>query len=509
MLFQSVSPCYDRGMGKRVVVIGGGIGGLAVACLLGKGGYHVTVLEKNRQLGGRIGRLQVDGFTFDTGPSWYLMPEVFERFLAALGEDITDYIKLLRLQPSYRVFYKGTGKRLNITGDIGTDTVAFESIEKGAGDKLRRYLQKAEDRYNFAVEHLLYRDYHSPRDLLRWDLIRKAPTFGVFSSLHTQASRYFKDPRLQQIIEFPAVFLGASPYQAPAFYSLLNHTVFRQGVFYPKGGMYGIVEALVRIGKKYGVTYKTNCTAKAIVVRDGKAYAVHTGTKEYVADTVISDAGVYYTENELLEVPFRDHSTNYWQTRTFAPSALLLYIGVAKQFDSLAHHNLLFSKTWQQHFTDIFDRQAFPADPSIYICTPSKTDPSVAPAGHENLFVLVPLSTELQYNQAQLDAYADMVLTSMEEGMSLPNLRKHIVYKKLFCVDDFAKQLNSPYGTGLGLAHTLKQTAFFRPHSVSRKVKNLHYVGADVHPGIGLAPILISAELCYNRLTGGLSSRAS
>jgi len=477
---------------KRIVIIGSGVGSLAAACLLGKAGYAVTVLEKNEQLGGRAGQLQAKGFTFDTGPSWYLMPEVFEHFFELLDEQIDDFLELTRLSPSFRVFSSGR-KPTDITGN---DAATFENIEKGAGEQLRRFLDDAADTYKLAMR-VAYRDL-SLRTVSMLELTRQSAL--PFTAMHSYVQRYFTHPLLQQIVEYPLVFLGANPYRDPALYSLLDHTTLSQGVRYPKGGMYKIVEALVAIGTKHGVIYKTSTPAEHILVENGRAAGVVVGGKTLPADIVISGADIWHTETALLDKPHRDHSDRYWATRKLAPSALLLYLGADRTYPSLAHHNLLFGSDWRQNFAQIFDVPGLPQNPSLYICVTSKTDPSVAPKNHENLFVLVPVGAGIDYTDKQLQQYIDRVLQTIETEMGLPDLRKALVYQQSFCVRDFAERYNSLGGTGLGLAHTLRQSAVFRPKNASNKVKNLYYVGANVHPGIGIPPALISAELLYNKL---------
>ena len=487
-------------MAKSAIIIGGGIGGLATACILGKAGYKVTVLEKNEQLGGRAGQLKAQGYTFDTGPSWYLMPDVFQHFFELLGEDINDHLSLKRLNPSYRVYYKDRGQHIDIAGDTSIDRKTFETIEPGGAKQFDAYINRAEYIYDTAMSKLLYKNYDSLTDFVRGDIAVQAGRLRLFSKMDSYVRGFFKDVRLQQIMQYPLVFLGSSPYNAPAIYSLLSHVDFNQGVYYPMGGMYELVKALVRVGNKYGVTYEVDSPVEQIIVKGGAAVGVRTKDKEMHADLVISDADVHHTETKLLDKKYRDHSEHYWSKRIMAPSALLMYLGVDRQYDSLRHHNLLFSKDWQKNFTQLFDEPVLPDDPSLYVCAPGKTDPSVAPKGHENIFVLVPLAAGLHVSPKELDKYGEAILQTMEQEMNLPGLRRHIAYKKSFGIDDFATRFNSYKGTGLGLSHTLQQTALFRPSNRSRKVKGLYYVGANVHPGIGVPITLISAELLYKRL---------
>lgn len=489
-------------MPKNIVIVGGGFGGLAVACLLAQDGHQVTVLEKNDQLGGRAGLLEKQGFRFDTGPSWYLMPDVFERFFESLGERVEDHLQLTKLSPSYRVYFKDQNQYVDMTGDLDQDTALFESIEKGAGDKLRKYLRNSQQTYDISVGKFLYKNYNSVLDFFSPELMRSAPKVHLFSNMDRYVRKYFRDQRLQQIMQYPLVFLGSSPYNAPALYNLMSHVDFNQGVYYPQGGMYELVKALVKLGTARGVQYRTKAAVSEIHVEHGKVLGVVAGGERIAADVVISDADIHHTEQQLLAPEYRDHTEDYWSKRVMAPSALLMYLGVDKTYDNIQHHNLVFSCDWQANFAEIFDHPAWPNDPSFYVCAPSKTDPTVAPKGQENIFVLVPIAPGIEDSKQLRDIYADKIIMTMEREMNMPDLRKHIIFRELRAVDDFVQRYNSYKGTGLGLAHTLFQSALFRPSNQSRKARGLYYVGANVHPGIGLPVVLISAELARQRVNG-------
>jgi phytoene desaturase len=486
---------------QSVVIIGGGFGGLAVACLLGKKGYDVTVLEKNEQMGGRASVFKAEGFTFDMGPSWYLMPDVFEKFFTSLDEDINEYLALNRLDPSYRIFFKDVyDQPFDIASDIKKDSAIFEQIEPGSSKKLKEYLDRSEYVYKTAIDKFLYRNYDSVKDFISPSLAKEATKLALFSNMDRYVRKFFKSTELQKIMQYPLVFLGSSPFNAPAIYSLMSHVDFNQGVFYPDGGFGSVVKALESIAQKHNVKLETNANVSKIITKKGTAIGVTVNGGDVYADIVISDADPFFTEQKLLQPKERDHSDKYWKSRTLAPSALLMYLGVKGELPQLTHHNLIFSKDWKKNFGQIFDDPQWPDDPSLYISNPSKSDGSVAPKGHENLFVLVPIPSGLKYSQKQLEAYANKILKTISQETKIPDLWDRIVYKRLFCVDDFASRYNSMNGTGLGLAHTLKQTAVFRPKNVSKKVKNLYYVGANVHPGIGVPTTLISAELLIRRL---------
>ncbi len=512
---------------KSAIIIGSGFGGLGAACLLGKAGYSVTVLEKNEMLGGRASIFSVsknsknkwvidtkvaakestDSFRFDMGPSWYLMPDVFEHFFKLLGENVHDYLDLQKLGPSYRIFYKDEAKRVDIYSDLKKDLPTIEAIEEGAGKKLEEYLDQAGYQYEVAKDRFMYKNYDSIRDFFTREMATEGRKLSVTMNMDKYVSKYFKTDALQKIMQYPLVFLGSSPYNTPAIYNIMSHIDFNMGVFYPQGGIYTISESLVHIAQKHGADMRINTAVSEIIVEDGKAVGVRLENDEELrADIVISNADIHHTETKLLQPQYRTKSDRYWKTRTLAPSALMMYLGVKGELPSLTHHNLLFSKDWKKNFAQIFDQPQWPTDPSLYICAPSKTDANVAPKGHENLFVLVPIAPGLEYTEEELEAHADTVLATMESEMGLTDLRKNIVYKRLFSVKDFGERYNSLKGTALGLAHTLKQTAIFRPNNTSKKVKNLYYTGAGTNPGIGMPITLISAELMYKRLIDDTSA---
>jgi phytoene desaturase len=498
-------------MAKSAIIIGSGIGGLGSAALLAKAGYEVTVLEKNEMPGGRASvfdaKIKAGTFRFDMGPSWYLMPDVFEHFFELLGENVREHLDLVKLEPSYRIFYKDTFRKVDIYSDLKRDLATVEQIEPGAGRALKRYLEQSEYQYAVAKDRFMYKNYDSFRDFLTKEMALEGRKLSVFQTMDKYVARYFQTDAMRKIMQYPLVFLGSSPYNTPAIYNIMSHIDFNMGVYYPQGGIYKIVDALVAIAEKNGATIRCDAAVEKIIVEDGEADGVVLANGEKLhADIIISNADIHHTEQQLLAPDYRTKSERYWKSRTLAPSALIMYLGVKGEIPSLVHHNLLFSKDWKKNFAEIFNKPKWPSDPSLYICNPSKTDPTVAPKGHENLFVLVPIAPGLEYDDEQLETYADRILETIEKEMRLPDLRKNIVYKKFFSVKDFAERYNSYQGTALGLAHTLRQTAIFRPNNISKKVSNLYYVGAGTNPGIGMPVCLISAELMYKRLINDRSS---
>lgn len=490
-------------MNKKVVVIGAGIGGLGTAGLFAKKGYSVTVLEKNSNLGGRANIFEADGFKFDMGPSWYLAPDLFEHYFHLVGERVEDHLGLIRLTPSYRIFFRNDPDRVDIHSDIETDGATFDAIEPGSSENLKAYLKQSEYQYGVATQHFMYKNYDTVFDFFNKRVMTEGQKLSVFSKMHAFVSRFFKSRKLQQVMEYTMVFLGTSPYEAPALYNLMSHMDFNQGVFYPQGGFYELIKALARIAEKNGAVLRTNSPVAGIIVENGETRGVRLENGEVIeADIVISNADMWHTETKLLSQKWQSYPEKYWNKRTMAPSAFIMYLGVSEKLPALIHHNLLFSEDWRKNFDDIYKDPKLPDEPSLYICAPSVTDPSVAPEGKENLFVLVPIASDLKMTDDEKERYADRVLELIEKDMDLPGLREKIEYKRLYTVDNFLADYNALKGTALGLAHTIWQTAIFRPKNQSKKVKNLYYVGAGTNPGIGTQICLISAELAYKRVHG-------
>jgi len=488
---------------RTAIVIGSGIGGLATAALLAKDGYQVTVIEKNEQPGGRASQFKSEGFTFDMGPSWYLMPDVFERFFRQFGASTSDYLELIRLKPHYRIFFADK-THLDITGDKETDKATFESLEAGAADKLDAYLAASQEKYETSMKHFLYRNMDTFFDFVTKELLTRGRQLGVFESMDKYVRRFFKHEKLQQIIQYTLVFLGGSPKNTPALYSLMSHIDFNLGVWYPKGGMYQISMAMVRIGQELGVRYIYNSPVTELQVGldvTGQKFIkqVVAGGKIYQADVIISNADYAYTESILSDPQAAVYGTKYWQKKTLAPSAFLLYLGIKGKLPELTHHNLYFGNNWTTHFEDIFDKPEWPRTPSIYLNKTSEIDSKSAPVDSESLFVLVPVAAGLSETEASKEKYAAYIVDYLEKNMKL-ELKKRITFQKIFSVSDFADRYNSLGGSALGLAHTLFQTAIWRPSNHSRKVKNLFFVGGSTVPGIGVPICLISAELVRQRV---------
>ncbi|MEO5627410.1 MAG: phytoene desaturase family protein [Candidatus Saccharimonadales bacterium] len=490
---------------KTAVIIGAGIGGLGVAALLSADGWRVKVYEQAAGPGGRAGIWQKDGFRFDTGPSWYLMPEVFEHYFELLGEKRNDYFQLQKLSPAYKVFTE-TEAPIVVTGDIEQDSQTFDDIEAGAGNQLKKYLKNAEQTYNLAVKYFLYNPFRSIGPLLKIEIFKKLPFMltQLLQPISSYVNKYVRRQVLQQILEYPMVFLGTSPYQAPALYHLMSHMDFAQGVFFPKGGMFKVIEAIESINKKRGTELNYNQSVSRIVYENKKATGVLLSNGDTVsADIVISNADLHFTETQLLAEEVQSYPEKFWSNKVAGPSALLMYLGVKGQLPELEHHNLLFAKAWEQNFKQIFESKVWPDKASMYISRTSASDKSTAPNDSQNIFVLVPLPAG---HSEDLEQYAEKYLGQIESITGIKDFRERITLKRLYGPDDFTNDFNAWQGTALGMAHILKQSAMFRPAVKSKKLTNLYYVGGNTQPGIGLPMCLISAELVYKRLVGDNSA---
>jgi phytoene desaturase len=486
---------------KSVIIIGGGIGGLGLACMLSKRGYTVTIVEKNESIGGRARLWQKDGFTFDMGPSWYMMPDVFEDFFNLLGENVHDHLKLKKLSPSYRVMLKSDGSHYDFFGDIEKNLETFERIEPGSGKKLIDFLAMTKYQYEIAKQEFMYKNYDSIFDFFNkrvMTLGRKLPLFQKQSSI---IKKIFHSEILQKVMQYQTVLIGTSPGNTPGIYSLMNYVDFGLGVWYPEGGIVELPRALEKIARKHSTTVLTNSEVESIIVEGAEAKGVILKNGETLhADMVVSNADIAHTDQKLLGA-HAEKSESYWNSRTLAPSAFMLYLGIQGKLLNVQHHNLIFSKNWDENFDQIFGRnKAWPTDPSLYVCVPSKTDASVAPENHENLFVLVPIAPGLEYTDAFIKEYRNKVIAEIAKAFGAPDLESRIVVERSYCIKDFIADYNAFKGTALGLAHTLPQTATFRPNNVHKKIKNLFYVGAGTNPGIGMPICLISAELAYKRI---------
>lgn len=477
-------------MNKNIAIIGSGFSALAAACYLSKEGNHVTVYEKNNTIGGRARQLKKDGFTFDIGPTWYWMPDVFERFFADFDKKPSDYYELIKLSPAYQVYF-GEAEFVTIADNLPEIIQTFESIEKGSGKVLEKFMAEAKSNYDIAIKDLVYRPGVSPLELVTIETAKKVGQF--FSNISREVRNRFKNDKLIQILEFPVLFLGAKPSDTPSFYSFMNFADFGLGTWHPKNGMYSVILAMESLAKELGVTFETNANVTKIIVKNKQAVGIQVNGNDILADVVLSGADYHHTET-LLDKNDRVYSESYWSKKTFAPSSLLFYVGFDRKLENVEHHTLFFDVSFDKHAEAIYDKPSWPEEPLFYASFPSKTDESTAPTGKEAGIFLIPLAPGIEDTEELREKYFNIIITRFEK-LTHQNVKNNIIFKESFCLNDFIKDYNSYKGNAYGMANTLLQTAFLRPKLKSKKVDNLYFTGQLTVPGPGVPPSLISGKL--------------
>lgn len=477
-------------MKQTITILGSGFSALAASCYLAKYGFDVTIYEKNETIGGRARQLKTNGFTFDLGPSWYWMPDVFETFFAKFNKKPSDYYELKKLSPAYQVYF-GVNEFIAISDNLEEIIKTFESIEAGSGENLRKFMTTAQSNYNIAIKDLVYRPGESPLELITIEAAKRLDQF--FSNISKEVRKKFKNQKLIQILEFPVLFLGAKPSDTPSFYSFMNFADFGLGTWQPTNGFYDVIQGMATLAIELGVTIKTNSNVEKIIVDKGIAKGIIVNGKIISSDIVLSGADYHHTET-LLDVNYRQYSEKYWSKKIFAPSSLLFYIGFDKKIENVIHHNLFFDVDFNLHAQEIYDNPKWPTEPLFYANFTSKTNSKTAPDNCENGFFLIPIAPGLEDTETLRESYFEKMMDRFEK-ITQQDVRKNIIFKKSFCVNDFVKEYNSYKGNAYGLANTLLQTAFLRPKLRSKKVKNLYFTGQLTVPGPGVPPALISGKL--------------
>jgi phytoene desaturase len=477
-------------MTKTIAIIGSGFSALAASCYLAQQGNHVTIYEKNDTIGGRARQFKKEGFTFDMGPSWYWMPDVFERFFQDFNKKTSDYYELVKLNPAYRVYF-GVEDFISICDNLEAIKSTFEKIESGSGKKLENFINQAKSNYDIAIKDLVYRPGVSPLELITPQTTLKLNQF--FSTVSRDIRKNFTNERLIQILEFPVLFLGAKPTKTPSFYNFMNYADFGLGTWHPKTGMFDVVRGIEKLAAELGVTIKTNAQIDKIVVKNKTAAGIIVNGNFVEADIIVSGADYHHTET-LLDKPFRAYTEEYWNSRVFAPSSLLFFVGFNKKIQNISHHALFFDVDFNQHAIDIYDDPKWPESPLFYANFPSKTDETAAPEGMESAFFLIPLAPGIEDNETLREEYFEKIITRFEK-LTQQEIKKNIIFKRSFCKNDFVEEYNAYKGNAYGMANTLLQTAFLRPKLKSKKVKNLYFTGQLTVPGPGVPPALISGKL--------------
>lgn len=475
---------------KEVIVIGSGFSSLATACYLAKAGFKVTIFEKNKSVGGRARQLKKNGFTFDIGPTWYWMPDVFEKFFGDFNKKPSDFYSLEKLNPAYSVYF-GTNDFITIEDTLEKIKKVFEAEEEGSSKKLQKFIDDAKSNYDIAIKDLVYNPGISPLELVSPVTIKKINKF--FSTIKKDVRKEFKNDRLAKILEFPVLFLGAKPSDTPSFYNFMNYADFGLGTFHPKKGMYQVILAIEQLARELGVTIKTESSISKINIENGKAVSVTSNNSIYKANVIVSGADYHHSET-LLDKPYRQYSESYWNKKTFAPSSLLFYVGFDKKLKNVNHHTLFFDVDFEKHAKAIYDTPEWPENPLFYASFPSITDSNAAPEGKEAGIFLIPLAPGIKDTPELRETYFNKIVERFEV-LTSQNIENHVIFRESFCLNDFVNDYNSYKGNAYGMANTLMQTAFLRPKLKSKKVKQLYFTGQLTVPGPGVPPSLISGKL--------------
>lgn len=482
----------------KLAIIGSGFSGLSAAAYAAKQGHEVHVFEKNSIPGGRARQFTTShGYVFDMGPSWYWMPDVIENFFNDFGYRVSDFFKLVSLDPQFQIIF--ADEKMDVPKTLEDLKITFEEIEKGASIKLEKFMHSAKFKYEVGMKDFVNKPCHNWTEFISPKIAKSALKLDLLTNFRTYVSRYFKNDKLKTLMEFPVIFLGASPQNIPALYSLMNYGGYALGTHYPMGGFYQLVLAMKQIAEKQGVTFHFNSTVQKINIEENQIKTLTINEEFFEFDAVIASSDYHHTET-LLERAYRNYDENYWQKRTFAPSSLIYYLGISEKIPNLKHHTLFFEHPLDEHIDCIYEEQKWPEKPLFYVCCPSKTDNSVAPEGKENLFLLMPLAIGINDQEAIREQYLEEMLSRIEKHTGIADLKSKIEYKKSYCVSDFMKDYNAYGGNAYGLANTLSQTAVHKPKMKNKKLKNLYYTGQLTVPGPGVPPSIISGKIVANEI---------
>jgi len=480
---------------KKIAIIGSGFSSLSAACYLAKEGFNVSIYEKNIDFGGRARQFKVDGFRFDMGPSWYWMPDVFESFFNDFDKKVSDYYNLKRLSPSYRVVF-GIKDYIDLPSNLDELYNLFESIEKGSASNLKSFLEDAKYNYDIAINKIVKLPGHSPFELITLETITRVSQF--FKTINSYVSKKFTNKKLRQILEFPVLFLGAKPENTPYFYCFMNFADLSLGTWYPEGGMYEVVNGMYELADSLGVNFYSKSEVIGFNIENNTVTGVQLKGKDIGCDFIVN-GGDYRHVEKLLPTKFQVYSDKYWDSRVMAPSALLFYIGLNRKVQDVLHHNLFFDADFKKHAAEIYDDAKWPSNPLFYANFTSKTDLKDAPEGHEACFLLMPIAAGIEDSEEMREKYYHILMNRLELHTN-QELKKHVVYKRSFCVDDFVSEYHSFKGNAYGLANTLTQTAFLKPKLKNKRLTNFYNTGQLTVPGPGVPPALISGKIVSEQI---------
>jgi phytoene desaturase len=491
---------------SRIVIIGAGFSGLSAAAYLSKQGYDVHLFEKNATAGGRARQLITDnGYVFDMGPSWYWMPGVFEKFFNDFGYKANDFYHLEILDPAFEIVF-GESDTMTVPSAFEDLCKLFESIEPGSSPRLRQFMQEAEKKYRLGIDNLVFKPGISITEFANADVIKEAFRLQIFSSFSKHVRKFFNHPKLIALMEFPILFLGATAKKTPSLYSLMNYAGLKLGTWYPKGGFGRVVEAMVQVAKENGATFHYCSTVEKILTGNNLVTGIKVNGENFYCDAIIASSDYHHTEQQLLLTNQRNYSEEYWSRKTFAPSCLIFYLGVNKKLEKLQHHTLFFDEDLTEHSKEIYEMPQWPKKPLFYCCCPSRTDESIAPPGHENIFLLMPIAPGLKDTEEIREKYFDLLISRLQNHVQ-ENILDHIDFKKSYCITDFVADYNSYKGNAYGLANTLTQTAILKPKIKNKKLKNLFYAGQLTVPGPGVPPSIISGRIAADQLIKQLKKK--
>lgn len=485
-------------MKKKIAVIGSGFSGLSAAAYLAKAGNDVHVFEKHDHPGGRARQFTTEqGYVFDMGPSWYWMPDIIEGFFADFGYKTADFFEMISLNPQFEMIF--SNEKIDVPESLGELKIVFEQIEKGAASQLEKFMQSAKFKYEVGMQDFVNKPCHNWAEFISLKIAKSALKLDLFTNFRTYVARYFKSDKLRTLMEFPVIFLGASPKNIPALYSLMNYGGYALGTHYPLGGFYQLVLAMKKIAEKQGASFHFNKTVERINTQTDKVKSLTIDSKNYEFDVVVASSDYHHTET-LLDREYRNYDETYWEKKTFAPSSLIFYLGVNETIPNLKHHTLFFENDLDEHIDCIYKEKKWPEKPLFYACCPSKTDKNVAPLGKENLFLLMPLAIGINDEEVVREKYLTEMLSRIEKHTGMRDLQSTIEYKKSYCVSDFMSDYNAYGGNAYGLANTLGQTAVLKPKISNKKLKNLFYTGQLTVPGPGVPPSIISGKIIANEI---------
>lgn len=485
---------------RSAIVVGAGVGGLTAAMKLAHAGWAVDLYEKQAVPGGRCGRVEVDGFTFDLGPTILLMPFVLERTFASVGRKLADYLELTRCDPNYRVTYRD-GSTLTLTSDLTRMREELERLEPGSFPRYLEFLAKGQVRHDVSMERFVSKHFASVAQFLAPSNVPDILRVGAHQKLFSQVAKVFRDPRLQQAMSFQTMYLGVSPYEAPAVFSLLPYTELAVGVWYPKRGMGEIPRALERVCREENARLHYRAPIRRVLVEDGRAVGVELESGEVKrADVVVVNADYPYALPQLVDAT--EAARQKLERRRYTSSGYMLYLGTRRRYDELLHHNVFFGHDFAGSFDDIFEKKRVPEDPSFYVNAPAHTDPTMAPEGKDALYVLVPVPHQapgVDWAVEGPKVRAKVFARLAELGMT--ELERDVEVERVVTPDDWASSINLARGAAFGLAQNMFQIGPFRPKVWDERVKNLFYCGASTQPGTGVPTVMISADLAVQAVS--------